>query len=426
MASPRPDSSVLHRAITDGLLPLKEDTEVDHVAEAAGDFSNVLGEDRVLLQSVVRAITDPASGETAPGFTEAAEALSNRWRVFRAKYAQGASEIIRVVLIQAVDLLVSRDTEAAALVWYAGEVSLRSLPAHSMSGAWSTVVERAGAIASEAAARRWGVSNAEIDIASIPTVKLDIPPIPAAVAANWIGKRVASATGLSNYKNEAVAPKNNYSPDHGSEWSAPFTDEMAAVLTDLIKHVQTTNGESVATHVQALQSTLTSFATGVRGAVRGVLREVISRQSILDRRSLLLWWSRALHSPSLDVSYRTLTPALVPFVAAVDLQRLVGGVAPLSIESLLREAVIGLGVEAISVADIAAALSENRETVDPLARGFAVDINGDAPIVRRLAAYAVKAEVDSNEDDHEKAEAHVLAVSIYRSAQAHALAYHGG
>lgn len=425
------DSPILRRAIRDSLMPLTDDREVQHVEAAAAALAEVLGSDRPLLQRAVYAIADPSSDESAPAFAEAGETLEAEWMVFRQKYDQGTANLLRLVVVQAVDHLVRTDTELAALVWYAGSISIERYPAHSVTPVWSDVVRAAGEQVEAEAARRWGLSGVEPEIGTIPNIKPSDPPLPTHLKKDWIGKRVANAAGITTYNDSSVESPNPHWPyQNNVNWSTEFTNRMTETLFEVVRQVQRLNGEANSKYADGLQNALNSYSKGVRDAVREVLHGVIDAQTVLDRRSRLLWWSRTLHSPSLETSYRELAPLLIPFVSALDLQRLVGNIAPLSAESLLREIVRTLTTEEASVAQTAEALAANEKVMAPLAATFTAALDEPLPLVRFLAARAANNPqrdfdlVGSTSDLGEGTAPGDLAVTIYRSAQAHVLAYH--
>jgi hypothetical protein len=57
------------------------------------------------------------------------------------------------------------------------------------------------------------------------------------------------------------------------------------------------------------------------------------------KRSELLWWKESMYSPLLNRTYRDLPSGVTAVCMAVDLQKLVGRIAPISVDFFLRETV---------------------------------------------------------------------------------------
>ena len=219
---------------------------------------------------------------------------------------------------------------------------------------------------------------------------------------------------------------NPYAPSSHQAWANHFTESLSGAFDQFGNKIQLLNKEANEEMVESVQSAMNSLTSAVRTATRNVLKGVIEAQEHLDRRSRLLWWSHTLHSTTLDVSYRALPPEVLPFVVALDAQGLVGPFAPLSVESLIREVIRATECKRASVPDLASALADAPEPVSNMATPYAVGLDGQLPVVRYLAAQAAGAQtdgwVDASTDDRGE-DVGDLAVWIYRSAQAHRLAF---
>ena len=418
-------SSVLRDSLRDGLLVLDDDGKFEHLRAASESLAKAYTQDRRRVLRAVHAVQDPKATESDPVFIQASEAIEAEWLTFRGRNAQGAVTLLRLTVIAALAQAVADDDELSALVWYEGVSSMTRYESHDLTDMWARIVEGAGDRRESAAQRTWALASTSVEISKIPNAKEVLAVTPKRPSDDWVTKKASAAVRPRDDDAEPVAGANPYLPNSAQQWADNFAERFGALMVEYGSSFQRLIGEANVEMAGSVQVAMNSLASSVRSATRKALKDVIEAQTHLDRRSRLLWWSRTLHSTSLDVSYRTLPLQVLPFVVALDAQALVGPFAPLSVESLIREMIAAIGCEGERVPELVEALAAGNAAVSELAPPFAVDLSGRLPLVRYLAASAVgsrPAEWDDASFERDS-DPGALAVWVYRSAQAHSLAY---
>lgn len=317
------------------LTDLGDDEErVSKVRAAASDLAeSFLGSSRPLVpRAVLAAVDEDGSSESTP-LTRAGEHLMANWETFKNAFPDTPTELLRGVALAAIAQAAEKSQEVRGAAWY----SMRTARERVRSGRWADATDQLMA--------HW---QTEIDAA----IEKCWSPAPASSSLRMPSVRVP-AEGTTIHLNTTLRDRAQQTAASGnySTFSQQLMTDFVRYMNDLIQGAEVLAGE--ATRRSAAQ--LKDFASELGARLRDAI--VAHEQSVLATRlrTDVLWWRQAAFSPTLAKSYSVLqAPADVAIAAAVDLHRLVPGLAPIALEHVLADLVAAFAQEDVDLSQLSA------------------------------------------------------------------------
>jgi hypothetical protein len=129
--------------------------------------------------------------------------------------------------------------------------------------------------------------------------------------------------------------------------------------------VATSVNKALAASSPAIKCLSDQLAPALKKHANALGKWVIGSAQRNERFTALLWWKQALYSPSLQRSYRELSPEGTAIAISFDLCCVSGAPVPLSVEYFLRETILNILPEnpKVTLAELVAATKISDELV---------------------------------------------------------------
>lgn len=333
------DQEVLLQFLEAGAIDLKgDDSKLEKLRSTAKDLTTLLKKAPAKTALFTMVAADPRIEATDPTIEEAMSALRKQWETVANAFSGRPVAILRAVLLDAlVQASQADDSVAVAFVSTARNALSHSESSDEAPIWWAALAE----IETKVDAR----AEAEWSTPEMITVgDLEYSP-PNAVAAKPktlildqanLSARIMNAAGpWGNNPSERNQYNVNGNPQ---QWAQEFSNRMGVILAAEFSAVV----KALAPAPIDLSSPLTSLSEAVAEHVKGALASFSGATAGLQRRTNLLWWKEALHSPSAHRSYRELDPFDAAALMALDLHDLLPTYSPASVSAFLAEAIRGL------------------------------------------------------------------------------------
>ena len=318
---------LLRRLLQAGLLEALGDDDkrrerAEAAAAATGEWLGLAG--RPHLASAVVLAIDETGEAGGPAFDYAGERLLHEWPTLPNVYPEGPSELLRAIVLQAVDKAVAADPNLAAAAWYItrtiGEMSISA-------GRWAPVVDDViGAIdraVRERLVKEW-----------VPTMLQSKLKMPRTAA----GDVELPEAGSTEELHEALEPYNSNLQGHHNLVSAVLGEHVPPILDELVVAVDAVRAWS------SEGGDMKTFSTALGRDLRALLAQQARIVEASRLRESLLWWRLAGRSELLGMRYKHVEdPATRSLAAASDLHRLCPAVTPEAVEHLLADVVADSG-----------------------------------------------------------------------------------
>jgi hypothetical protein len=162
---------------------------------------------------------------------------------------------------------------------------------------------------------------------------------------------MSDAAGPSDQQNKSHGNPNQYWPNQAQHWAWQFAPRAANAIA-------TSVNKALAATAPAIKGLSDQLAPALKKHANALGKWVVGSAQRNERFTALLWWKQALYSPSLQRSYRKLSPAGTAIALSYDLASVSGAPVPLSVEYFLRETIRNVLSEnpEMTLADLAAAI----------------------------------------------------------------------
>jgi len=351
--------SLLQRFFDASLIPSETtDERLKHYQTAAADLAKRFGESPRDAVSASRVAIDPNCPAADPWFNTVQEAVKVHWKTFLVKNHDAPRQVCRAILLEALSKAAEEDLTVTLAIWNASSSLLPHLgdgPEHAITREFITGLGNECEIHSS---EKWrtGATAAE----NLPEFEIKLPAIKAIqVNEEELKKGMFAAAGPNDDQGHANENPNPYWSNQAQNWCHHFAPRAAnAVAMSVNKALAATSPAIKGLSVQlapALQKHANALGKWVTGSAQRN-----------ERFTALLWWKQALYSPSLQRSYRELSPTDAAIALSFDLGTVTSAPVPLSVEYFLRETIRNLLPEnpKITLAEFVAA-TKTGNAVDP-------------------------------------------------------------
>ncbi len=312
-----------------------DDTRVERLREASADLATTIKVAPERVAAFTMVAIDGAVGPNEPLIAEVTEMLGKRWQSYAGAFADDKiPTVARAIILQALASLIGGDAVAASVAATARNM-LPRLGSRKDESLWTGLITAADERLDQRARREWGVRVVDAPTPfEVPTPGEIVIP---GVNRKWLLGRMKAAAGPSDAEGNTLEKPNSQFPNSGPPWSYEFApiaaEAIAAVVDSVVKALAERLDPTAA--LKAMGPALQEYATELSKAQTASLQ-------VLERRSQLLWWKEALFSPTANVSYRSIDPALAAALAAADASEQSGPFAPRTAEHLVWETVRGI------------------------------------------------------------------------------------
>jgi hypothetical protein len=243
-------------------------------------------------------------------------------------------QICRAILLEALSKAAEKDWTATLAIWNASS----SLLPHLGNGPEQAVTRKfISELSDECEVHSSGEWRMGVTIAeNLP--EFEIKPLA-------LKAFQADETELTNGFSDAAGPHNQQSQSFGNpnphwvnqpqHWAYQFAPRAASAVATAVN-------KAAAANSPAIKGLNDQLAPALKKHAHALGKWVIESAQRNERFTALLWWKQALYSPSLQRSYRELSPAEIAIALSFDLGRVSGAPVPLSVEYFLRETVRNL------------------------------------------------------------------------------------
>lgn len=331
---------MLIRFLSAGLLDVNgDDAKLEKLQTTATDLSAVLKKTPSKSASFALIAFDPTSPANDPVIQEAVEALQNRWTTYFNTFSDTPVTVIRALLLDALSKAASEDDHIGiAFISYARN-ALPFMEAGNESKIWGDVVANIERQVNARAEAEWttpeSISISEIDYVA-PTA-IEIRSAEANLDKEDLQEKITAAAGPTNVAGQPTGG-NQYWPNQNQHWISQFGLRMADAIYGALEEVL--EGARIAP--VDLSVPLKELANAVSTHVDKTLQAVSGATAGLQRRTSLIWWKETLYSPSVQRSYRDMSPSIAAALMAFDLHQQIPIFSPASVAAFLHETVLSL------------------------------------------------------------------------------------
>lgn len=331
---------VLIRFLSAGLLDVKgDDAKLEKLQTTAADLSALLKKTPSKSAAFALIAFDPSSPAIDPVIQEAVEALQNRWATYINTFSETPVTVIRALLLDALFKAASEDDHIGiAFISYARN-ALPFMEAGNESNIWADVITKVEKQVNVRAEAEWAtpesISMSEMDYVA-PTA-IEIRSAEANLNKEDLQEKITAAAGPTNVAGQSTGG-NQYWPSQNQNWISQFGLHMADAIYGALEEVL--EGARIAP--VDLSVPLKELANAVSTHVDKTLQAVSSATAGLQRRTSLIWWKETLYSPSVQSSYRDMSPSIAAALMAFDLHQQIPIFSPASVAAFLHETVLSL------------------------------------------------------------------------------------
>lgn len=348
---------VLIRFLSAGLLDVQgDDAKLEKLKTTAADLSTALKKTPSKSAAFSLIAFDPSSPATDPVIQEAVEALQSRWATYINTFSDTPVTVIRALLLDALFKAASEDDHIGiAFISYARN-ALPFMEAGNESKIWGDVVAEIERQVNARAEAEWTTPES----IRVPEMNYLVPGAitirgqEVSLDKDALAEKIAAAGGPSNASGQPTGGNPNWS-NSGQAWVYQFTPLLANAIYGALEEVL----EGAQIEPVDLSEPLKNLASAVSIHVDNTLQAVSGATAGLQRRTSLIWWKETLYSPSVQSSYRDMSPSIAAALMAFDLHQQIPIFSPASVAAFLHETVLSLpDIETQDVKPIRALLEE--------------------------------------------------------------------
>jgi GTPase-associated system-like protein len=418
-------TELLREFLAAGLFDVgDDDVKLGYLRDAAKQLAKDLGKDPRLIPSYAMVSVDPEIRADEPVLEDVEARVLEEWNTMRSRFVDRPTPLLRGVIIQALDSLVTADPRASAVVWLSSSSYLEANAPVSGRDVLERFVQRAGVATETAAAAKWGLGVPEPAQISTPLIKMDDGPA-RSVDRTKLRADLFEAAGPHDTQGTAGASPNPHWPNTGQQWSHEFAPRAEQAISSAIEGALSRDGST-----KAIEALLRGHAKAVRAALKSSITQTADITRAERRRTELLWWRETLYSSSSKTSYRSMAASTAALTMARDVVEMLPALAPRSVEFLLREALresVGSPLPELSMRELCEAISADEGARSALGDGPSNAL-GRVPLVAMLRQHTSGDKFDAGSakaaigvDPERKLPLDDLAVWVLRDLQAGAL-----
>jgi hypothetical protein len=325
------DNEFLQSYLKTGLFEIGDsDDRLDKLRKSIADLQKKFEEDYSLLPKYTLVAIDPNISDTEPALLETEKIVIIHWETLRSKYPEMPRNILRGVILNAINNVGIDDPIAARIIF----LTALNLYPHVQLNKEKEIIEsllvKLGDIAEANAVDEWSFIEEEPKL-KLSTLKVnDLKINEVTIDKSSLREGLLSglqAKGPSGHHINHGLHDGNYQPVYLDKTS----EGIAKAFNEAFKDVNLSKAS------ETIESSINKFFTTFKKSLDSNLKVAFNSLTSVERRSKLLWWKETLYSSSLRKSYRGLNKNLLPVVMSADLNNQLPEVTPISVDYLLRD-----------------------------------------------------------------------------------------
>ncbi|AUC22656.1 hypothetical protein BTO15_11405 [Polaribacter sejongensis] len=324
------NNEFLQSFLKTGLFEIGDsDDRLEKLKKSIADLQKQFEEDYSLLPKYTLVAIDPNISDTEPALLETEKIVIVHWETLRSKYAEMPRNILRGVILNAINNVGIDDPLAARIIYLSALNLYPYVKLNKEKSIVDRLIIKLGDIAEINAVEEWSFVEEEPKL-KLSTLKLnDIK----------LGKAKIDTEKLQPKLREAINndPSGHTAQNHGgsSQWGVHFADLATEGIATAFDSAMTQLTGSLS--ADSIETPINKFFAAFKKSLDVSLKTSFTSLTSVERRSKLLWWKETLYSSSLRTSYRGLDKYLLPIVMSTDLNNQIPEVTPISVDYLLRD-----------------------------------------------------------------------------------------
>lgn len=347
------ENNFLQEYLKTGLFDIGDNDErLKWLKISIDDLRKKFDEDYSLLPKYVLVALDPNISDSEPVMIYTESIITAHWQALRVKFKEMPRNIIRGVILNAINSVGRAEPTAARIIYLASQSFYPYAKLGNEKHLVEAMITDLGEVVEKEALDEWSLAEEE------PTLKLGVLKVTDfKLDSIEIDKEQLKAGLLVAVQN---SPDGN-GPQNGgtSSWGEHFATKSSQSITKAFNGAMAEFGTSL--KPTSIETPINKFFADFKRTFDATLKSLISSSRAVERRSKLLWWKETLYSTSQKRSYRGLDKNLLPIVMSVDLNNQLPATTPASVEYLLRDTLFSLQGsqdEAIKFSDYISQISQ--------------------------------------------------------------------
>lgn len=348
------ENNFLKEFLKTGLFEIGDsDDRLGKLKSSIEDLLKILEEDYSLLPKYTLVALDPNISDTEPILKDVEDIVTKHWETLRSKYPEMPRNILRGVILNALNNIGLEDATAARIIFLTAQNFYPFAKLNQERGLIESLLIDLGNLSEKNAIEEWAF-NEESPAIKLGTLKINDLKFGSVV--------LDKNTLKSSQKNAIMNEPNGHGTQHGgnSVWGEHFATKSSDGIESFVQNAFDQFSKSLSP--TALETPINKFFTEFKKELDNSLKNTFTSLISVERRSKLLWWKETLYSQSLRKSYRKLDINLLPLIMSYDLNNQLPDITPISVDYLLRDTLYLLAnkkEEQISFGDYLKAVSED-------------------------------------------------------------------
>lgn len=323
------EDKFLQEILKTGLFEIGDsDDRLKWLQQSIAELQKKFEADYSMLHRYTLVALDPNISDREPVMIETETIITNYWKALRGKYSEMPRNIIRGVILNALNIVGTADPLAARLIYLTATNFFPYSKLNKEKHLVGEMIVTLGEIAENDAVEEWALIEEE------PTLKLGalkindfkFGPIELDIAQLKDGMQLA-------IQNEPTGHGSNHGGN--SVWGPHFATKSSEAISKAIKAALDEFNKSLSP--VSIETPINKFFTDFKKALDANLKTSFSSLIAVERRSKLLWWKETLYSSSQKRSYRGLDKNILPILMGSDLNNHIPEISPISVDYLLRD-----------------------------------------------------------------------------------------
>lgn len=314
-----------------GLIDIGDkDERLEDVEKAITDLQKKLKEDLSLLPAYTLVALDPNILDTEPVLAETEIVLTAHWKALRSRFPDVPVPVLRSIILHALYNVGILDPTSARIIYLTGSNFYPYAKLGREKEIVTQILSELGEKAEADAIEDWSLVDEE------PNFKLGSLKV-TGIAFKEIAIDQTNLNAL--LKTAAKRTPQGQNPyQHPEEWSAHFANHASEGIVKILK--SSLDQLTTSLSPTSIEIPINKFFSDFKRSLDQTLKNSFQSIRAVERRSKLLWWKETLYSTSIKNGYRTLNTTLQPIMMAYDLFQQLPDVAPISVDYLLKDALL--------------------------------------------------------------------------------------
>lgn len=322
------EDKFLQEFLKTGLFDIGDsDDRLKWLQQSIEDLQKKFEEDYSLLHKFTLVALDPNISDNEAVMIETETIITTHWKALRGKYTEMPRNIIRGVILNALNTVGKANPLAARIIHLTALNFYPYAKLNTEKKLIEAMLNTLGEISEKDAVEEWSFIEEE------PSLKLGTLKVS--------GLKVEAVAVDDSKLAEALKVAARHSPEgyqqhaHSQQWGDHFSNNATPAISKLISDSIASVTKSIDS--TAIESSINKFFSEFKKSLDANLKTSFSSMTAVERRSKLLWWKETLYSSSQKRSYRGLDKNILPILMGSDLNNQVPEITPISVDYLLRD-----------------------------------------------------------------------------------------